>query len=55
MEQLPEIVEVVLILVLMGFWLALFIAAVFAGFEWEERSNRMTRGSTGVVRSRSFG
>ncbi len=53
-EQLPEVVEVVLILVLMGFWLALFIAAVFAGFEWEERINGVTRGSIGVVRSRSF-
>jgi hypothetical protein len=39
-QQLPEPREVLAILTLMAVWLAIAIAAVFIGFEWEERVNR---------------
>ena len=41
--QIPERPEVLRILVLASLWLALFIAAVFVGFAWEEERVRALR------------
>jgi hypothetical protein len=41
--QIPEQKEVLWVLALAGFWLALFIAAIFIGFAWEEERLRSRR------------
>jgi hypothetical protein len=41
--QIPERKEVLLILALASLWLALFIAAIFIGFAWEEERVRSRR------------
>ena len=53
-KPLPETAEAGLILVVIGVWLALFIAAIFVGIEWEERSNGVRRQSIGSVCSLDF-
>jgi hypothetical protein len=41
--QVPERREILWTLLLLGFWLALFIASIFVGFEWEEERLRSQR------------
>jgi len=41
--QIPEKREVLWTLALLGLWLALFIAAIFVGFAWEEEIERVRR------------